>query len=111
MAYYLKLLLNMALPLVQRLHLPSHRRLLCAATIELTSAVDPNAIISFGREISSRARPGFKAVRGESTDVLTTYSDTTFCVIYLDYMTNNVSTTELEDIERAASMVGKQPPL
>ena len=52
MAYYLKLLLNMALPLVQRLHLPSHRRLLCAAAIELTSAVDPNAIISFGREIS-----------------------------------------------------------
>ena len=34
MAYYLKLLLNMALPLVQRLHLPSHRRLLCAAAID-----------------------------------------------------------------------------
>ena len=73
----------------------------------ISAGVDGSAIVSFGREISPRARPGFKVVCGESTNVLQLYSKIVFRVIYLDYMTNKIGPNELEDIERAASMVGK----
>jgi hypothetical protein len=79
-----------------------------SARAMVSAGVSKKNIISFGDEISSKARPAFKALRANSTDVLNHYSDTLFRVIFLDYMTNKVSEAVLADMEIAACMVGKQ---